>query len=384
MPTDAFPQAKADKWTGIYLNRETGLELMIRDKKEGYYEGEFRLGQQRFTIQGIPLIGVFTGEYDYQGQKYAFTLSSSGNNWVLTVDGTTVAVEKRSLEAAAVNPPVVDKNEVKQPEPAALNTVTPSSGKRMSDPYAGYSFTVPDGWVCKASSGGYSLTKAGEKAELAVTPHYATSVQQAMAESNQPISDAENQVFLTPVTKSYGNNGIQISINGQAQGKPLSTETISLISRHGNGGVSFSAVSVSGPVVAYLPVLKSMAASVSFSIPKVHPQAAAWKQKLTGKKLLYLKTEGGGSTKITIDLFTDGTYAYAYQSSYSSGGYADFSYADADKDRGEWKIVSRGNEIILLGHSTEKGSYTEFILAPGQNNSEVMLGNRRYFIQSLQ
>jgi hypothetical protein len=384
MAISAVAQPKPDKWSGMYINRESGLILKIQEKADGMYPGEFILGQQSFSMQGFTLLGVFNGAYSYQGQNFGFTLTPTDNKWILSVDGVTVEVEKKPLkdEAGTVQAPEQPDKAVAVPE-KEKGPVSPASGTRKTDQYAGYSFALPAGWACKETGEGFHLTKAGEKAELVVAPHFTPSVQQALAESNQPVNDANSQTYLTPVSKPYGNNGVQVSITGQAQGKPFSSETISLMSPHGNGGVSFTAISVAGSASSYLPQLKSMAASATFMVPKAHPQAAAWKQKLTGKKLLYLKTEGGGTTKISIDLYQDGSYSYSYQSSYSSGGYADFSYADKDEDRGQWQIVSRGNEIILLGNSSQKGGSTAYVLSSGQNNGEVMLDNRRYFIQNL-
>jgi hypothetical protein len=381
-------QSKPDKWMGTYVHRESGVKLNISGKNQGVYTAEFILGNQTFPAQGLALLGVFTGEYQYEGKKFDFSLTNSGDKWILQVDGTTINVVKNPLEKAAevsTESPPQNAASGKGPVPSGPTPPTPkpSSGKRITNSTAGYSFLVPEGWNCKEENGEYKLTKAGEPVEILVSPHYYTSVQQAMAESSKPISDAQSNTYLTPVTKPYGNNGLQLSLNGRAGGQPLYTETISLFSPQKNGGVNFSAVSQKVSAETYLDVLKFMASGATFSAATQSPQAVSWQQKLTGRKLLYLKTEGGGTTKITIDLYNDGSYFYQSESSYASGGYADFSYADAGKDRGQWKIVNRGNDVILLGISAEKGGTTEYILKAGQNSGEVMLGNRRFFIQGL-
>lgn len=381
-------QVKQDKWTGSYQNKETGLELKINGKTDGFYSGEFILGSQRFPAQGITLLGVFSGEYLYEGKTFNFSLTASANQWILTVDGTSVVVEKSKL--AEVNTNAEEEKTVKTQSTGPEKTVPtqsapkPSTGKRMADSYAGYSFAIPVGWQCTEVQGSFKLTKTGENADLSVSPHYTASVQQALAESGKPITDEASQTHLVPITKPYGDNGIQISLSGQAQGKPLAVETISLMSPHGGGGVSIAAVSLSASASTYIPLLASIAASVTFSAPKQHPQAAAWQQKLVGKKLLYLKTEGGGTTKIVITLNHDGSYYYSYQSSYMSGGFSDFSYADANKDNGHWRIISRGNDILLIGVSSQKDETTEYLLQRGQNDKEVILGNLRYFITAIE
>lgn len=98
---------------------------------------------------------------------------------------------------------------------------------------------------------------------------------------------------------------------------------------------------------------------------------------------MYLKTEGGGSTKIRLLPYEDGNYEYFKESSYISGGSSTLSYADQDKDNGKWKMVARDANAVLITTSTQTGETSESTLEAGQNNGEVYLNVNRYFVRDL-
>lgn len=107
---------------------------------------------------------------------------------------------------------------------------------------------------------------------------------------------------------------------------------------------------------------------------------AAWTQKLKGRQLIFLETSGGGTQKATINLYPDGRFQYEYSSSYSSGGYADFSYADQDKDQGTWKIVEKGGMVVLASVSSKSGQKAEMRIQPGASATQVLINGKRFFI----
>ncbi len=107
---------------------------------------------------------------------------------------------------------------------------------------------------------------------------------------------------------------------------------------------------------------------------------AAWNQRLKGRQLIFLETSGGGTQKATIYLYPDGRFQYEYSSSYSSGGYADFSYADQDKDQGTWKIVERGGTVFLMTVSSKNGQKAEMRIQQGASATQVLINGKRFFI----
>jgi hypothetical protein len=97
---------------------------------------------------------------------------------------------------------------------------------------------------------------------------------------------------------------------------------------------------------------------------------------------LYLHTSGGGSTRITLNLFENGQFDFANNSSYMSGGSSVLSYAGKNSNSGTWKIQSRNNQTVLVLFGGDR-SATEYILTSRPENGEINLNDRRYFIRSL-
>ena len=127
-------------------------------------------------------------------------------------------------------------------------------------------------------------------------------------------------------------------------------------------------------------VLKGSGSTLS-AVAAVPPTAIEkqWWRRLTGKRLLYLYTGNGYSEKWHYDLCSDGTYAYADDASYTSGG--NFSAITANNATGTWRIVSRGNAVFLVLNSRQNGN-REFRLDNRQASNEVALNNKRYFVTS--
>lgn len=227
-------QAPADKWIGNFANREKGIVLSVTPKVEGMFGGEFRYEQQKFPIRGIPVLGVFVGEYLHEETWFSFTLVQLGEKWLLTVDGVELQMDR---------------------------------------------------------------LKAGEPLPLATARPAATATQPAQAPNAA-------------------------------------------------GGV--------------------------------------WQKRLNDRQLLFLNTEGGGSTKITLNLYANGSYSYQSSSSYSSGGYADFSYADQNADNGKWTVVAKGNGAALQLSSSKSGHKTDYALQSGASDGQVLLNGRKYFLREIQ
>lgn len=108
-----------------------------------------------------------------------------------------------------------------------------------------------------------------------------------------------------------------------------------------------------------------------------------WTQKLRGKQLLFLETSGGGTSKVTLDLLSDGQFRYAASSSYTSGGFSDFSYAGEDKDFGIWRIQDERGLVVLVTQSKKTGETLRTPIRPGAVEGQVLLNGKRFFITSL-
>ncbi len=101
-----------------------------------------------------------------------------------------------------------------------------------------------------------------------------------------------------------------------------------------------------------------------------------YKQRIAGKRLLYLYTGNGYSEKWHYDLCSNGTFYFYANSSYLSG---DFSGVTQSDDAGNWQVFTRGNQTILRLTSQKNGT-KEFALTNRADASELNLNNNRYFI----
>jgi hypothetical protein len=108
-----------------------------------------------------------------------------------------------------------------------------------------------------------------------------------------------------------------------------------------------------------------------------------WTQKLRGRQLLFLETVGGGTQKAVINLYTNGQFSFESSSSYASGGSADFSYADQDKDSGTWRIEERQGAVLLVTISAKNGQRSEMRLQPGASATQVLINGKKFFIREL-
>ncbi len=369
-------------WTGEYSNDETGITLRIDPPQDGVYGGQVIFQGQAFPIRAMEQYGMLNGEYEYGGYWVAFTIAALEGTYYLTSEGVVLPLVRKAAAQTGVVAEPVTASPV-QEKTGDRKPVTPATGRRLSDPYGGFSFQQPAGWEVTEQQGGYLLSKTGEQARLAAGPHNFRDMQAALAQTVEPVQDANSNTFLTPSLMPHDNNTVRLRLEGHVQGNALIIETLNVFSPHG-GGASFLAFIPGGQSIdPYLALLASMAETVQFKKPEISAETQGWVRRLTGNQLLYLKTEGGGTERTYINLFADGSYYYHSQSSYFSGGYSDFSYAGRNKDQGTWKIVSRGKQSVLLLFSND-GSTGEHLLEQGQNAGQVCSNNRCYFIQPIQ
>jgi hypothetical protein len=237
-------KGQADPWIGVYLNKATGTSLLVKPKADGMYRGEFRYEGMALPIRAINLLGVFTGEYQYQGQWFSFTLTGEQKSFKLSADGVTLQMDRQ--------PPGT--------EPPPLKTASSAQG----------------GGIATGNA-------AGAK-------------------------------------------------TGVIEGK----------------------------------------------------DNAAWTQRLKGRQLLFLETLNGGTSKMVLNLFADGRYDFETSSSYASGGYGDFSYADKNGDKGSWRILDRQGMAVLTTVSSRNGERSELRIQPGASAGQVLLNGKRFFIRDIQ
>jgi hypothetical protein len=96
-----------------------------------------------------------------------------------------------------------------------------------------------------------------------------------------------------------------------------------------------------------------------------------WKEYMTGRYIVYMKTESGYSEEEKIWLCTDGSFARYHSDSYMSGG--DFSYAgEVPEKYGKWDVM--GNTLFLNYEDGTQGQYTLAIY-----EDSLYLNDRKWF-----
>lgn len=390
MPVAGVFSQETDHLVGTFTSSETGLSVSCAKTANGY-EGYLALDGKKYPFTGVRLLGMVSGTYSYEGQEVAFTLARLLGIYYVTSDGVSIEVVRtsdkpaapvaaaRPAQGAAPQQPATTQTGTSTPAASPAN-VAAATGTQFRDPYGYFSFRAPTGWTGQQEAQGFSLTRPGSAVSFGVTSHGYNSLAEVRAEVYD-VQDAASQTSLRATVQPYGNNGLLVRYTGRSQGKQVVIETVSLVSPNG-GGVNITGA---GEATAYSAAetkwLQSIAASVSFTKPPVSAADGQWKQRLTGKELVFLQTENGGSLKISMHLCSNGSFSYSSNDSYTSGGYSDFSYAGQDAGSGTWRIASKGGQSVLLLLFSD-GRVNEYPLAARQAQNEVSLNGRRYFVQA--
>lgn len=374
-------RGQQDFYLGTFSSAESGLSLSVAASPQGY-QGHLQYQGKRYPFTGVKLLGMLSGSYAYEGAQVEFTLARILGVYYVTSDGVSIEVQRVSENPAELPPAAPQAATPAPPATGAAQSpagVAAATGSSYADPYGAYRFRAPAGWSGKLEDGSFLLNHGSSAIQLGIAPHAYNSVAEIRADVF-PIQDADNQIYLQPQIQPWGSQGLLVRFEGSAHGQAVVIETLSLISPHG-GGIS---VVGSGLRQQYTEehsaLLRAIAASASFSKPPVSPAAAQWQQRLSGKELLYLNTEGGGSTQISIQLCANGSFTYSSNDSYLSGGFSTFSYAGQDQDSGRWRVLSRGSEVVLL--LNRRSGVSEYVLSPRQASNEVGLNGRRYFLRA--
>ncbi|MBV6427016.1 MAG: hypothetical protein KIPDCIKN_01529 [Haliscomenobacter sp.] len=373
---------KADPLVGTFTNKQAGLGLSVSPPQDGLYKGFFDYQGKRYPFTGFKLLGMLSGEYTFEGNAVAFSLAKIGDVFYVTSEGVSIDVERTSASPTPAGAPAEASTSSSSAPPSGKevsNQAPPASGTRVGDPSSGYSFQLPASWTQTQENGSFIIKKTGLNAQIGLAPHNYSSLEEIRRNAFD-VQDAESNTFLRATVAAYGANSLFIRYDGRAQGQAIVIEMISMVSPHG-GGVS---VVGSGAQADYssqiTTAMKTIANSVQFQKPQVSALAQQWKQRVSGKQLLFLQTGNGSSDKITIDLCPAGRFEYYSNSSYMSGGFSQFSYAGQDTNSGTWKIITRGSQPVLQLFF-DSGSLQEYQLSTRQAGNEIGLNGQRYFIQ---
>ncbi len=387
--------AQNNSFNGTFLNTQIGLSLSLTENG-GTYSGQYNLQTQSFPVTAkVQGVNTLVGSYPYFGNTVPIQLMLIEGAYILITEGVTIPLaftpsqaattqvvnnSSRSTESTVSTPAVA----IEIPNSSVQISNLKAGGRAFADPYAGFRFNIPNDWVGQqVENGSYLIghnTKAGF---ILVMPHEYTSVNEMYQESAIGIQEEGIQLTPTSGVQKYGRKGLIVNYQGAIQGQMVKANAIGLMSPHGGGLTLLIAVRNDLYTNDYLTTLQSIANSVAFSKPKASPLAGQWKNRINGRRLIYLRTANGFSDRTTIDLCSNGNFSYNGTSSGMSDGPSVLTYASQDGGQGIWKVISRGNTpILVLTYNT--GEFAEYRLGNGLANGEIQLDGRKYYLDSIE
>lgn len=270
----------------------------------------------------------------------------------------------------------------------------------VGDANLGYQFTPPDGWIAQQGDGGFLLGSHTKRGFILVLPHAYTTLDQIRAEAQQGLNEGGGTALqLSSPIENFGDNGVAAQFSGTVEWQPAKAYAISLLSPHGNGGLTIlAAVEANSYTDAYQHDAEALARSATFAEPKApvasgESSGGAWHQKLAGARLQYLYSyfsggSGGAyvgaSEKTIIDLCEPGYFNFYSNRSLAAdgGGSANYNvsgYSDGrSQGQGRWEITQRGQQSVLQLRY-HNGEVSEYVLTTN-DEGHTLLDGQRYFV----
>ena len=255
------------------------------------------------------------------------------------------------------------------------------SGK-VSVPYAGVEFTIPEGWIGQETGGGYILGSHSEAGAIFLTSHEMTSLASLKQEAMRGFQDESVQLMIEGAPESLSESSVGGHYNGTLQGQPVKAYAVGLINPYGKG-VTILCVTTPELFSDRLRQLaRQIAGGMHFFKAEKAPIVDEWKQSLTNARLTYMEsysTQGGGySDKIVIDLCATGYFRHSkrYQMGLDTGG-AFASDNNASQGAGSWTVNQDGAGNPVLNLTFHDGQVQQYTLQ--YVNEKTLLNGTRYF-----
>lgn len=384
LSTNSLVNAQSDDpLIGALISKQFGQQFGITIrlvKSASGYTGQFDYGDEQDGQDGrYPLTArvdasanrsaQLRGEYRYQGRQVPFTILRQG-------DGDTVSSD-------GVNLPII---RVSEPPAARSNNGTisqsPTDGSTIQDPNGEYTCVIPAGWRASAENGGFILRHAGSPVTIIISSHAETSIDRAIAQAADINNPAENTQIRVQARK-LNSNTAYAKFTGSARNQPVNLELVTVFSPAGGGVVVTVNYGNFSPNPDYLAIAQSIAASARFTPGRMSPLARQWTDRLRGRKLVFLQTDSYGSQRVDLNLYANGSFDYQSNTGMvSQGGVGTGTYGGLKRDSGTWKIALQGNTPVLQLAGSEGSS--SYLIGEGASSQQLLLNNRRYFIQPIQ
>lgn len=375
---------EADYFSGTYLNQETGLKFKVTQKEQAY-TCTLSLQDKTYEFQATTILGILSGAYQVQGNSIPVTFTRLMNKFMLISEGYTIPMERvntENQETATTDKAVPsDTNNAQQDKSWLMpeDKVIPASGIILRDPYGNYQLQLPKNWKLQSSDSYITLKKEGSSATINIYPHLFKSTDEAMADIKD-ISDRDSDTNLNVEAIKTKNDRYLVRMKGLMKGQPTYIEYACIFSPYGGGifiNLNLEQETWSAETHG---LIQSILATVDFIKPQPNPILESIQKRLSGKKLLYLKTDSYSTQRTDLDLFNDGSYAYKNETSMMSTGYSTLSYAGNLSHSGRWKIAMKDNKPTLL-LCEEYAEFYEYPIQAVDSETSISLGGKKFFVQ---
>lgn len=348
--------------------------------------GSFAFAAQGDTLYFMPVEGneEYVDPY-LSSDEDSFTTYGGGGGEVKVPGGDRADRTAAEAGTAAASPNAPAEGEGKAPDTPAAD------GETMGDDYIGFRFSAPKEWKRESSAeGSFTLAPRRGKETMLVSTHVMNSVEELRNSLRAGINVEQvgTRLALDGPVLDLGENGVASKLRGTYRGKPVIAYNVALVSPHG-GGATILAWSDPGDYSDDLAAAaRAVAASVSFRMPKEHPEVARWKGELPGNRLSYmesnftpgLSTDGystGSSYSIErhLDLCADGSFHYTESTDYSvdAGSAGNAGGANSDDHSGQWRVY-RYNDLTVLELRYSTGGVGALVIAPGAGGGVTLDG----------
>ncbi|MBI4165526.1 MAG: hypothetical protein HY508_07315 [Acidobacteria bacterium] len=356
----------------------------------GRYQGQIQFQGQTFpaTAQspdGRSLTGKFTSgsdSFDFTGKLQGSTLSftTGGTSYQLRGEGGT--------PTAAANPLSGDSGSSATPARGGQRPQPIAGGNVVNDPSMGVRFSVPPGWKHQKQQTIYMMGHDTIPGMILIMPHTSNSIQELAAAANEPLYQAQDgQLMVTSAPVTLTNNMLAADYGGNIQGKEAKGRIVGVVSPHGGGFLIMAGADTAGYSPQHAQLAEGIARSMNFTKPQLPPEAAMWKQKLTGMRVKSFKhggsSDAGGayswSDERDIDLCSDGAFQSTggFQGSLGTAGGSAIMNPGNRTRTGQWTIIGQaGQPALQLRHST--GNVETFVLSA--NGSQTLLDGVRWYV----
>ena len=364
-------QTGDDPFQGSFHNQQYDLGLRLEKARRGY-DGEFLYQGQSYPLTAFRLAGVLTGEYTYQGRKITFSVIKRGEGYTLLSEGVELPIVRGSRSTTT-----------SEATPTPAPPPPPSTDDRLlADPQGVYTCQAPAGWTSTAENGGFILRNSGTPVTIILTSHQESNIDQALQQATDIDNPSENTRIRVKARKLNSTTAYAL-FQGTARNQPVNLELLTVFAPQGGGLVVTINYGAFSPNPAFLPIAQAIAASAKFPPSKESPLAQQWSERIRGKKLLFLQTDSYGSQRIDIQLDANGSYSYQSNTGMmSQGGVGTGTYGGLDRHAGSWKVITQGGSPVLM--LIGQAGTTSYPIRQGASPQQILLNNRRYFIQPIE